>query len=100
MRVGTISTSVKPAFFSLALEVLLLERAREAADPELDAPADLGGHLATHDDVGDGEPPARLEDPERLAQDRVLVGGEVDDAVRDDHVDARVGERDRLDLAP
>ena len=56
-------------------------------------------HLAAHDHVGDGEAAARLQHAERLAQHAVLVGREVDDAVRDDDVDRVVGQRDVLDLA-
>ena len=54
------------------------------------------GDLPLRHDVRDGEPAARLQDPERLAEDAVLVGREVDDAVRDDDVDGVVGERDLL----
>ena len=34
-----------------------------------------------------------------LAQDAGLVGGQIDDAVRDDHVDGRVWKGNVLDLA-
>ena len=55
-------------------------------------------NLAARDHVGDGEAAAGLQHAERFAQHAVLVGGEVDDAVRDDHVDRVVGQRDALDL--
>src|SRR5919108_1094206 len=64
---------------------LLLERAGDAADPELDAAADRRRHLAAHDDVGPGESAARLQHAKRLGEHAVLVAGEIDDAVGDDH---------------
>ena len=57
------------------------------------------GNGAARDDVGDGEPSARLQHPERLAEHAILVGGQVDDAIGDDDVDRVVGQRDGLDLA-
>jgi hypothetical protein len=41
-------------------ELLLLERARDAADPQLHRASHLGRHLATHHDVADGEAAAGL----------------------------------------
>ena len=49
--------------------------------------------------VGDGEAAAGPQHAEGLAQDAVLVGGEIDDAVGDDDVDGVVGQRNVLDLA-
>ena len=83
----------------LAAILAFLERARHAADPQLDAAADHGRHLAPYHDVRDGEPAAGLQDAERLGEHAVLVGRQVDDAVRDDHVHGVVGQRDGLDLA-
>src|SRR3970040_1763758 len=57
-----------------------------------------GGYLATHHDVRNREAPARLEHPESLRQNAVLVGREVDHAVGDDDVHGVVRERDLLDL--
>jgi len=57
------------------------------------------GNVASRHHVGDGEAPARLEDAEGLGEHAVLVGGEIDDAVRNDHVDRIVGQRNGLDLA-
>ena len=59
----------------------------------------VGRDLASHHDVRDREAPARLEHAERLGQHAVLVGREVDHAVRDDDVDRVVGQRNVLDLA-
>src|SRR5256712_6075364 len=52
--------------------LLLLERHRAAADPQLDALPDCGRHLAPDDDVGDRELPAGLQHAECLGQDAVL----------------------------
>ena len=49
-------------------ELLLLERAGHAADPELHVLAHVIGNGAAHDDVGDREPPARLEHAERFLE--------------------------------
>jgi hypothetical protein len=49
------------------------------------------------DDVRDREPPARSEHARRLGEDPVLHGREVDDAVGDDGVEARIAERQRVD---
>ena len=46
----------------------------------------------------DSRPPG-LQHAERLAEDLGLVGDEVDDAVADDRVHGRVGDRQVLDLA-
>ena len=83
----------------LGAVVVLGERARDAARPQLHAPADGGRHLAPHHDVGNREAPAGPQHAEGLAQHAVLVAGEVDHAVGDDHVHARAGQRDVLDLA-
>src|SRR6266540_6034281 len=64
--------------------LLFGERSGDAADPELDTLLDRRRDFALRHDVGDGEPPARLQDAERLAQHAVLVGGQVDDAIRND----------------
>src|ERR1051325_8881502 len=78
---------LEPGLGELRAVVVVVERARHAADPELDAAADRRGHLAAHNDVGDREAAARLQHAEGLGEHAVLVGGEIDDAVRDDHVD-------------
>ncbi len=53
-----------------------------------------GGH-----DVGDRETSAGLQDPERLSECSPFVGDQVDDAVREDDVCARVGDRKVLYLS-
>ena len=52
--------------------------------------------MAAH--LGD-KPAARFENPESLAQYLVLVRGQIDDTVRDDHVYGAVRKRDILDVA-
>ena len=89
----------KPASHRSEWNSCSVERAGDAADPELHARPDLGRHLAPDHDVGHREPAARLEHPERFGDHLPLVGREVDDAVGDDHVHRVVGERDGLDLA-
>jgi hypothetical protein len=51
------------------------------------------------DHVGNADPPAGYQDTEHLGEHGGLVGGQVDDAVGDHHVDGRVRQRDGLDLA-
>ena len=57
------------------------------------------GNFSANHDIGNGKTAAGLQHAKRLAQDAVLVGGEVDDAVGDDDVDGVVRKRDILDLA-
>jgi hypothetical protein len=49
------------------------------------------------DHGGELQPPARAQDAVDLGEHGLLVGHAVDDAVRDDHVDGCVRERQRLD---
>ena len=74
------------------------KRACDTADPEENVLANLGGNLAARDDVGDSEPPARLENAESIAKDRRLIGRKVDNAVGDDDVHRTVWQRNVLDL--
>ena len=55
--------------------------------------------LAARDDVGDSEAAAGLQNAEGFAQNSVLVGGKIDDAVGDDDVDGIVGQRNAFDFA-
>ena len=68
-------------------ELHLLERAGDAADPQLHVPAHRGRHLAAHDDVGHREPAAGLQHAKRFGAAPALVAREVDHAVGDDDVD-------------
>src|SRR5581483_5558995 len=79
--------------------LVLLERTGDAADPQLDTPADLRRNVAAHDDVGYREAPSRLQDAEGFAKNAALVGGEIDHAVRDDDVDGLIRKGNRFDLA-
>src|SRR3954447_21170918 len=62
-------------------ELVLGERAGDAAGPLRHG--GLGGvvHVRVGDDVGDGEPAVGLQHARRLAEHPELVAGEVDDAV-------------------
>src|SRR5207245_1416755 len=64
----------------------VLECPGHASDPELDAAADHGRHLAADHHVRDGESAPRLEYPEGLGEHPVLVRRQIDDAVGDDDV--------------
>ena len=57
------------------------------------------GTLAAHHHIGDREPAARLQHAKGFAQHAILVGGEIDHAVRDDHIDRVVGQGNVLDFA-
>ena len=58
-----------------------------------------GRQMVLGDHVGNADPPAGYQDTEHLGEHGGLVGGQVDDAVGDHHVDGRVRQRDGLDLA-
>src|SRR6266498_5172296 len=73
--------------------------AGDAAGPQCHEVAQRCGQPPAEHDVGDGEPAAGAQYPVGLAQDAVLVHGEVDDAVGDDDVDRGVRQRDVLDRA-
>src|SRR6266511_2279632 len=51
--------------------------------PEIDVSPPLLAHRLLNRDVCDLDPPARLEHAEDLGEDRILVGNQVDDPVRD-----------------
>src|SRR5207244_2678756 len=75
------------------------DRPGDAAGPGIESPLYLGGELPELDHVGDREPAAWLEHPERLADHGALVLREIDDTVGDDHVDRGIGQRHLLDGA-
>ena len=79
--------------------VVLIERPGDAAGPEQHVSPNLLRNRPTGHDIGDSEPAARLQNAERLAQHAILVGGQVDNAVGNDHVDRVVRQRDVFDLA-
>ncbi len=56
-------------------------------------------HCGRGDDIGNGQPASRPQDPEGLAKHLELVRGKIDDAVGQDHVHAGVGYRQVLDFA-
>jgi len=72
--------------------------AKQQIQPPRSAPL-LGAEVVFGNDVGYAEAAAGFEDAEGLSEHGGLVGGQVDDAVGDDHVDTAVGQRDGFDLA-
>ena len=58
-----------------------------------------GSDFAAHDDIRNGEAAAGLQHAKCFAKDAILVGGKIDDAIRDDDIDRIVGKRNVLDLA-
>src|SRR5690606_39940726 len=70
-----------------------------AADAVLRCGALAGIEAGLGDDVADPESTAGDQDTERFGEYARLVGGEVDDAVLDDHVHAGSGQRDVFDAA-
>ena len=90
---------VRPASASACVELCAGERPGDAAGPLLHVGAGRVVHVLVGDHVGDGEASAGPQDPRDLAQHLGLVAGEVDHAVGDHDVDARVRERDLLDVA-
>ena len=60
---------------------------------------DLRQNLAAGNDIGYGESAAGFQNAESLAQNFILVGGKIDDAVGDDDVDRVVGQRNVFNFA-
>mmetsp|Transcript_11754 Transcript_11754/g.16361 ORF Transcript_11754/g.16361 Transcript_11754/m.16361 type:complete len:344 (+) Transcript_11754:639-1670(+) len=79
---------VEPRPGSSAVEVVPVERAREALPVQHRVRHQVGGHAAVRVHVAEVHLPPRLQQLPRPAQHRVLVRAEVDDAVGDDHVEA------------
>ena len=95
--VSRTSTSRESGALEVTPELLLGQRTGDAAGPLGHvAPGGLV-HPGVGDDVGDREAAAWPEHPRRLAEDRRLVGGEVDHAVGDHDVHRVVGQRHLFD---
>src|ERR1035438_3278061 len=75
------------------------ESTGNAAGPQCHQALKVLRDFLLKDDVGDRKKSAVLEDAERLSQDDVLIGSEIDDAVGDDDIDRLVWERDIFDSA-
>jgi hypothetical protein len=71
----------KPGSLDLGDVLSLQESAANSGSPDGDVLAARLRNVLVDDDVGDLQPATRLQDPERLLKDRVLVRGEVDHAV-------------------
>src|SRR5205807_3811606 len=74
-----------------------LQRARDAADPEFHAFANVRRNVSAKDNIGNRESSARLQNAKRFANHAVLISRKIDDAVGDDDVDGIIGERNIFD---
>src|SRR5438105_4283695 len=88
---------LEPGLRQQPLILGFLQRTGDAPHPQLHAAPYCGRHLPANDDIRHGEPAARSENAEGLAQHLTLIDREVDHAVRDDHVHRPIRERDVLD---
>src|ERR1043166_2985215 len=79
--------------------LILFERASDAADPQLHTFADLGGNIATHNHIGNGEAAARPQNAKSFLDHSVFASGEIDHAVGNNHVHGIVGKRNVFDSA-
>ena len=74
------------------------EGAGDAARIGAELRAPLRRERVVGDDVGYADPPARPQDAGDLPEDGRLVGGEIDHAIADDHVDRGRGQWNGLDV--
>src|SRR6058998_974459 len=77
---------LEPGLRQQPLILGFLQRTGDAPHPQLHAAPHCGRDLPANDDIRHGEPAARSENPERLAQHLTLIDREIDHAVRDDDV--------------
>ncbi len=89
----------EPSIAQHALELADGGGASDAATERLFSFGERARKLGDGDHVRNGEAPARTKHPEGVAKDLLLVGGKVDDAVRDDDVGHAVGNGQVLNLA-
>jgi hypothetical protein len=89
----------EPGRLEKAAVFALGEGAFEAADVLFGCGAPGGVGAFVGGDVADAQPSAGAQHPERFGGHLGFVGGQVDDAVGDDDVDAVAGQGDRLDAA-
>ena len=92
-------TPLEPGVGQAILVLAPGQGAGDAADPGAPLGTVGGREVVLGDHIGDADAAARLEHAEGLGEHGWLVGGEVDHAVRDDHVDRVGGQGDGLDLA-
>src|SRR5206468_8926396 len=82
------------------LRVVHLQRgSRDAADVGLDRLTRLLRQRFLQNEVAHQNAPTGSQHPERLAEDAVLLGGEVHHAIRHDDIDRRIRYRQMLDFA-
>ena len=93
------SISSKPARASLATYSYSCSAPAMQPNPHFHAAAHLFRHVAADNHVGDGEAAAGLQDAEGFAQDLVLVGREINHAIRNDDIDGVVGQGNVFDFA-
>src|ERR1022692_4662346 len=83
----------------LVLVIVNNESSGNAACPQCHKALKVLREFLSKDDIGDRKKSAVLEDAERFSQDDVLIGREVDDAVRNDDIDRLIRERNIFDSA-
>ncbi len=79
--------------------IRVLQRSRDTAHPQQHVLADFIRHVAMYHNVRHGETATWLEHAEGFAENAVLVGREIDDAVGDDDVDGVIGQGNVFDFA-
>src|SRR2546421_5825768 len=87
---------LEPRILEQCEHLSLRESAADSAGPELGVINDRLRQLLRAHDVGDREPAGGLEDAEQLTGHSALAEGQVDDAVRDYDVHARIWQRNVL----
>ena len=96
---GVTRTSTKPASASQVSVSCDRRGAGDAAAQQRGIALQLGGQRRLVDDIGNRQPPARLQHAKRLAKHLRLVRHQIDHAVREDHIGRVVGDRQMLELA-
>src|SRR5437773_7894654 len=76
----------EPAVMEHFLPARTGQPAGYSTGPQVDIAHRLDGYGAAVGDVGELEPPARVQHPEDLGEHRPLVSAQVDDPVGDNHV--------------
>src|SRR5208282_1125845 len=79
--------------------VRLLQCTRDASRPQFDMASDFAGNFTARDHIENRQAASGLEYSKRFAQNAILVAREIYHAIRNDHVDGIVGQRNVLDLA-
>src|SRR5215831_11130277 len=102
---GVINTSrfefnlAESSSFQLCTVLVLFESSSNTSDPREHAPPNLWQHFPAGYDVGDSKASTGFQNSKGLPENSILVCGEIDHAVGDDHIDGIVGKRNALDLS-